>query len=176
MRILALPLAAILVAVAIPARADDCPPGSKNRSENGFEWCEPTVCETDSQCGANEVCRPIAFCMQVGSLAPDAATMGDAGKRLIVTQRCAPDKKCPGTTTCLELGRCLSTSAAEKMGLLNAPSASASAAPAGGEAKKSSCGCEVPGSTPTGSLASVLAIALGAAIKIRRTSRARRNP
>src|SRR5688572_33464475 len=116
MRTIALPLAALVVAFALPARADDCPPGSKSRSENGFDWCEPTVCKDDGNCGANEVCRPIAFCMQVGSLAQDAATMGEAGQRLVVTQRCAPDKKCPGTTTCSEMGRCLSKTQAEKAG------------------------------------------------------------
>lgn len=170
------PFVAFALAIALPARAaDDCPPGSVHKSENAFEWCEPTVCQSDSQCGGpNEVCRPVAFCMQVGTLTQDAASMGEAGQRLVVTQRCAPDKKCPGTTTCSEMGRCLSKTAAEKMGLLTASAASSSATPAGGDAKKSSCGCDVPGRA-TGSLAFGFAIALGLAITARRTRRSPRS-
>ena len=173
-RLLSLTLVGLSLTLAAPAAAiTDCPPGSIPRSENGFDWCEPTVCQTDGQCSPNEVCRPIALCMQVGAIAQDAATLGEAGKRLVVTQRCAPDKKCPDTTTCSDMGRCITKTAAEKMGLLNAPAASASAAP-GGEAKKSSCGCDVPG-TALGSFGFVASLAAIAGVTARRMRRSRRS-
>lgn len=63
-------LAALLSTTA--ARASDCPPGSVEKTEDGFTWCEPTVCANDGQCKPNEVCRSVGLCMEVGTLA-DAA-------------------------------------------------------------------------------------------------------
>jgi hypothetical protein len=152
------------------ASADDCPPGSVFRTENGFTWCEPTVCSKEAPCKENEVCRPIALCMEVGTLA-DAGT-GDGGKRLVVTQRCVAGsepgdpKTCPQKQVCSDMNRCISKTVAEKLGLLDAP-ATPSATPTGssGEAKKSSCGCDVIGSRSetNGAIAlGLLAVGLGA--------------
>ncbi len=142
------PLLAVgLLLSTATARADeDCPPGSVHKTENGFTWCEPTVCTNDGQCGPNEVCRRVGLCMEIGTLA-DAASE-DAGKRLVVTQRCAPDKTCPQKQTCSDLSRCVSKAAAEKMGILHVESApSATAAPGSAvEPKKSACSCDVVGS------------------------------
>ncbi|MCW5838156.1 MAG: hypothetical protein KIS78_37540 [Labilithrix sp.] len=152
------------------ARAeDDCPPGSVHKTEDGFTWCEPTVCTNDGQCKPNEVCRPVSLCLQVGALA-DAASE-DAGQRLVVTQRCVagrvPDepKSCPQKQTCSEMSRCVTKAAAEKMGLLATSAPSAPADAGGAEAKKSSCGCDVVGGrTPRAeALAGACAIALLAA-------------
>lgn len=134
----ALLVASILLAStpALAAAPADCPPGSTPREEDGFGWCQPTVCQTDEQCGGGHVCRPVAFCLQVGSVGK-----GDGGQRLVVTQRCAPDKTCPQTTTCSDLGRCLSKDVAAKMGVLEKPAHAAPAAPP----SKSSCGCEAVG-------------------------------
>jgi hypothetical protein len=164
--------AAALVLVASAARADDCPPGSVFKSQEGFSWCEPTVCTNDGQCSPAEVCRPVPLCMQVGTVQSDAAALGDASKRLVVTQRCAPDKTCPQTTICSDLGRCVSKAAAEKMGILGA-APSAAPAPGGGgtTANKSACGCDVPGSTPGGSRALAL---LGASVAVSVLARAAR--
>jgi hypothetical protein len=123
---------------------DDCPPGSVHKSQDGFTWCEPTVCNDDGQCNPNEVCRPVGLCMEVGTLSSNPNA--DGGKRLVVTQRCAPDKRCPQKQTCSEMGRCVTRTAAEKMGLLVTASPAPSAE-AGGTAKKSSCGCDVVGSS-----------------------------
>jgi hypothetical protein len=164
---------AVTIAIALPSFAIDCPPGSIAKSEGGFDWCEPTVCLNDGQCSPGDVCRPIAFCMQVGTVQPDAAALGDAGKRLVVTQRCAPDKKCPGTTTCLEMGRCLSKSTAEKIGLLDSAPAPSSSAPTGEPAKKSSCGCDVPGNGQRGSVAIASLVGVGLVITVRRKRRSR---
>jgi len=143
MRFSAVVLSALFV-LSLPrlARADDCPPGSIYKTVEGYSWCEPTVCMNDGQCKPDEVCRPVPLCMQVGTLTADAATLAEAGQRLVATQRCAPDKTCPQTTICSDLGRCLSRPAADKMGLLAAPAASAGGDPA---TKKSACGCRVPG-------------------------------
>jgi MYXO-CTERM domain-containing protein len=154
---------------AARARAeDDCPPGSVYRTQDGYSFCEPTVCDNDGQCNpATEVCRPIALCMQVGTLDPKKTTLqGDAGQRLVVTQRCAPDKTCPQTTVCSDKGRCVSKAVAEKMGILTVSSATQSQKPASGSEKRS-CGCRVVGGgngdTTAGFLASagVAAIAIG---------------
>jgi hypothetical protein len=145
------------------ARAqEDCPPGSVHKAQDGFTWCEPTVCENDSQCTGGEVCRPVALCVQVGTV-----TKGDTGQRLVVTQRCAPDKKCPATTVCSDMGRCVPKAVAEKMGLTNAPAASASAAPSGTAAKKS-CGCDVPGAKAPGTSTGIAAFFACAIVAIRR--------
>jgi MYXO-CTERM domain-containing protein len=167
---LALSSFAVALAITAPVFALDCPPGSIAKSEGGFDWCEPSVCQNDGQCSPSEVCRPVALCMQVGSLQQDAATLGQAGKRLVVTQRCAPDKKCPDTTTCSEMGRCLGKATAEKMGLLNSAPAPSSSAPTGDASKKSSCGCDVPGTT-NGSLAFASVIGVGLVITVRRRRR-----
>lgn len=160
-------LASLLL--ASPAYAlDDCPPGSVQKSQDGFTWCEPTVCSNDGQCNPNEVCRPVGLCMQVGTLS--TAPGGDGGQRLVVTQRCAPDKTCPQKQTCSDLNRCVSKAAAEKMGLLGA--ASAAPAPGGSEPKKSSCGCDVVGAQHEGAiLFAVGSLVVFAARRRRRTGR-----
>ena len=151
------------------ARAEeDCPPGSVHKTQDSFSWCEPTVCTNDGQCKANEVCRPVGLCLEVGTLA-DAAT-GDGPKRLVVTQRCAPDKTCPQKQTCSDMSRCITKAAAEKMGVLNVATA-ASAAPDSQGAAKKSCGCDVVGRrvTGTGGVAFGLALSL-LALRRRRIS------
>lgn len=161
------------------ARADnDCPPGSIQMSEDGFTWCQPSVCSNEVPCKANEVCRPIALCMEIGSLS--AAGARDGGKRLVVTQRCVAGelpgdpKTCPQKQTCSDMNRCVSKAVAEKLGLLDvpgSPSAKPSAGPTSGEAKKSSCGCDVVGASQgrSGALAFGLAISLLAARRRRRS-------
>ena len=154
-------------AVAPSARAEgDCPPGSLHKAQDGFTWCEPTVCETDAQCGPGEVCRSVALCVQVGRVDPARAALSDGGERLVATQRCAPDKTCPQTTVCSEMKRCLERSDAEKMGLLaTAPSTSSGEAPATGG--KKSCGCAAPGAARV-SWGSVLGATLLALVAARR--------
>lgn len=165
MRPLLLPLSCLAVSAVLvgsPARAaDDCPPGSVSRSQDGYTWCEPTVCENDGQCKPNEVCRRVPLCMQIGTLTADAAVLEDAGKRLVVTQRCAPDKTCPQTTVCSDMTRCLPTTDADRMGLLT----SSSAAPSNGvptASDKKSCGCHAVGSStgPTNLLAAAIALSM----------------
>lgn len=158
------------------AYADDCPAGSKMKSENGFSWCEPSVCLNDTNCSPAEVCRPVPLCVEVGKLDERNSTK-DAAQRLVATQRCAPDETCPSTQTCSKMSRCVSKAQADKMGMATAPGASASsAAPAGGEAKKSSCGCLVVG-THGSDGAALLGLALAAvAIGSRRIHRTRREP
>lgn len=154
------------------ARAEgDCPPGSVHKSEDGFSWCEPTVCTNDGQCGPNEVCRKVGLCMEVGTLANAASV--DAGKRLVVTQRCAPDKTCPQTQTCSDLTRCVSRSDAQKMGILHLEAApSATAAPGSAvEPKKSACDCNAVGASH-GSAGAALAGA-GAVVVVLRQRRRR---
>lgn len=158
-----------VVLVGSPAHAaDDCPPGSVYKSQDGYTWCEPTVCENDGQCKPNEVCRPVPLCMQVGTLSAGAPTLGDAGKRLVVTQRCAPDKTCPQTTVCSDMSRCLAKTDADKMGLLTSSSASPASSVATG-AEKKSCGCHAVGSKTSN--AGVLALAFAASMLAARRRR-----
>ncbi|HVH43450.1 MAG TPA: hypothetical protein VM925_13945 [Labilithrix sp.] len=156
------------------ARADeDCPPGSVHKTQDSFSWCEPTVCTNDGQCKANEVCRPVGLCLEVGTLA-DAAT-GDGPKRLVVTQRCAPDKTCPQKQTCSDMSRCITKAAAEKIGVLNV-SAAPSATPDPQGAAKKSCGCDVVGRRDTGGAGAVgfgLALSFLARRRRRNVSRPR---
>lgn len=164
--------AALTVAPSLALAEDDCPAGSVHKSQEGFTWCEPTVCQNDGQCAPSEVCRPVGLCVQVGKLTADAATLGEAGQRLVATQRCAPDKTCPDTTVCSDMSRCVSKVDADKMGLLAAPTSSAAPTSAG-EAKKS-CGCHVPGAG--GRTAGALAAAALALVIARGRRRARRRP
>jgi MYXO-CTERM domain-containing protein len=170
------------VMLASSALADDCPPGSIFRNQDGYTFCEPTVCTNDGMCNPNEVCRPIPLCMQVGTLSADASALTDASKRLVVTQRCGPDKQCPQTTVCSDMSRCISKAQADKMGLLTvasaAPSSSSSSSTgtdAGG--KKSSCGCRTvgeindPSSTKLAAATAVLGLALLSRRRRRHTSR-----
>ncbi|MBX3188851.1 MAG: hypothetical protein KF819_17665 [Labilithrix sp.] len=151
------------------AQPDDCPPGSIPKSEGSAQWCEPSVCDSDAQCRAGEVCKPMPLCVQIGTIVPAGATTARAtGERLVATHRCGADKRCPDTTTCSEKSRCISRAQADKMGLL-APSAS-TASP---EPAKKSCGCRVPGGSSEGSIGIVLALAGGSlAIQMRRRRRA----
>jgi MYXO-CTERM domain-containing protein len=166
-------LAATLALAFAPAPAsaqqDQCPPGSTWKTKDGAGWCEPSVCDSDAQCSPGEICRPVPLCVEIGKLDPQTARMGgDAGTTLMARQRCGENKSCPQTTVCSEKDRCISKSTAEKMGLLAAPAASAgAAAPA---AKKSSCGCDVPG-VSSGEIA--VAVVAGLAL-IGATARRRR--
>lgn len=165
-RCLAVALLTLLVTTNT-ARADDCPAGSKFKTQDGYSFCEPTVCLNDGQCAPDEVCRPIGLCMQVGTL--DTKTgLTDAGQRLVVTQRCAPDKTCPQTTTCSEKERCISRVAADKMGLLTPPAANGATSTT--PEKKSSCGCEAVGSSG-GAGRGALAIAAAALVLLSRRRR-----
>lgn len=166
--------ASSLVTAATAAALEDCPPGSSSRSENGFTWCEPSVCANDGQCRPDEVCRPVALCMQVGKVETGGAALAKDGgaQRLVATQRCGPNKTCPDTTACSEMGRCLARTTADKMGLLAAPASSAgtSSAPAAGK----SCGCSTPGaSTPGGSAALAALAVLGLVVAARARGRER---
>jgi hypothetical protein len=137
-------VALVAFAPSIAHAADDCPAGSALKSEDGFSWCQPSVCLDDGNCGPSELCRSVPLCVEVGKL-DERQQAKDAAQRLVATQRCAPDETCPSTQTCSKMNRCVSKTQAERMGLLTAPAASGSAtAPAGGP-KKSSCGCSVPG-------------------------------
>ena len=164
---------ALLFSTSAAHAEDDCPPGSVHKTQDGFTFCEPTVCTNDGQCNSNEVCRKVGLCMEVGTLA-DAAT-DDAGKRLVVTQRCAPDKTCPQKQTCSDLTRCVSKSDAQKMGILHLEAApSATAAPGSAvEPKKSACDCNTVGAGSAG--AGGILTGLGALVLVtrRRRSRAR---
>ena len=157
-----------LVAFPLLARADDCPAGSRLKSEAGFSWCEPSVCQNDGNCSPSEVCRPVPLCVQVGKLDEQASTK-DAAQKLVATQRCAPDKTCPATTTCSDMTRCVSKADAEKMGMSSPPAASA-ASPAA-ETKKSSCGCTVAGGPGESRLGLGALAAIGLAVGSRRIQR-----
>jgi MYXO-CTERM domain-containing protein len=168
---LATALVSMLLLSASSARADDCPPGSKLKTEEGFSWCEPSVCTTDITCGPGEVCAPYPLCVQVGTTKQGAA-LGDAGKRLVATQRCGPDNECPDTTVCSNLSRCVAKVIVErnspKPATTPPPSkpggdVATSSASAGDETKKSSCGCHVPGAAsplPFASAPALLAVVL----------------
>jgi len=184
--LLSLLAATSILLTALPAMADDCPPGSLFKNQDGFSFCEPTVCVNDGMCNPNEVCRPVPLCMQVGALTTDASSQSvDASKRLVVTQRCGPDKQCPQSTVCSDMSRCITKAQADKMGLLNAgssgagtpgtsPAASSSAAPTeGAAAKKSACGCEVVGSPARGFEAGLSVAALAAMLLLRKRRIAR---
>ena len=159
------------------AWADDCPAGSKLKTEGGFSWCEPSVCLNDGNCSPSEVCRPVPLCVEVGKLEPGtprSPRSEDAAQKLVATQRCAPDETCPSTQTCSKMSRCVSKAQAEKMGMaLPPPGATASHE---AEPKKSACGCSVVGS-PGGDVMAFAGLALAAAaIGSRRIHRGRRDP
>lgn len=158
---------ALLCSPAARAQQDQCPPGSTWKAREGAGWCEPSVCDSDAQCSAGEVCRPLPLCVEVGKLDPKAP--GDAGAALMARQRCGENKSCPQSTVCSDKSRCISKAQADKMGLLTAPAGSASAAPNGG-AKKSACGCTVPGSAP-GTTGLFALACVGALVVIARRAR-----
>lgn len=169
-------------ASAQPALAaqDDCPPGSVEKSEDGYTWCEPSVCADDAHCSPGYVCVPMALCMEVGVLSKAGAP--DGGSRLVARQICA-EGTCPQKQTCSDLKRCLQRSVAERMKKLPAPAPAASSPPApsgsstelsappppGGDVKR--CGCRVVGA-PSPSGASLALAALAAVtIALRRRRR-----
>jgi hypothetical protein len=153
--------------VTVSAFAEiDCPVGTKKKSEGPNDWCEPTVCLTDAQCGAGEVCKTVPLCVEIGTL-KGTTEHADGGQRLMARQRCGPDRSCPASTSCLDGNRCISTSDADKMGLLApAPSASPSAPAASGK----KCGCRLVGapSPARGALFAAAAVALAIGARRRR--------
>lgn len=160
---------AVLAVVSVSSIASaeiECPPGTTRKSDGPDVWCEPSVCSTDAQCGAGEVCKAVPLCVEIGQ---KKSAAGDAGQLLMARQKCGPDKGCPASTTCLTGTRCLARVEAEKMGLLDAPagSATAGASPSGG---KKACGCSTPGA-PAGGLGALAAAALAGAIAVRRRAR-----
>jgi MYXO-CTERM domain-containing protein len=129
-----------LTAASGPVRAEDtCPLGSTEKTEDGFTWCEPSVCDSRTTCPTGSVCRPVPLCVEIGSIA--VRGKGDGGSRLLVRQRCGVNKSCPPNTACSERDRCITTAQADKAGLLTV--AEAGTAPA--EAPKKACGCSTPG-------------------------------
>lgn len=162
-----------VMALAGVARAEDqCPVGSTERTEAGFTWCEPSVCDADNQCATGSICRHIPLCVEVGAL--DAGKGDAGGARLLARQRCGANKACPQNTTCSEKSRCMTPAQADKAGLntKSGPSAAASAAGATtNEPPKKACGCDVPG-TRGGELAGGVLAMLGlVAIGARRRAR-----
>ncbi len=170
--VLLLPPVMAISTVSRVARAEDqCPLGSAEKTETGFTWCEPSVCDADNQCATGSLCRPVPLCVEVGAL--DAGKPSAGGARLLARQRCGVNKSCPQNTTCSDKSRCITPSQADKAGLLTpaAAGASASASPGAGEAPKKACGCDVPG-THGGELAGGLLAVLGlAAVGTRRRTR-----
>jgi hypothetical protein len=131
-------VAALLLVTSTASAADtfvECPPGSTKKEEGTYSWCQPTVCDNDTQCTPN-VCRSAGLCMQVGSLNKPGEP--DGGARLIATQICQEDKQCPTQQTCSVMKRCLTQAQADKMAA-NAPATTTE------PPKKSSCGCSVIG-------------------------------
>jgi hypothetical protein len=166
-------LASVCIVTFSPiARAqEECPLGSTPKSENGQTWCEPSVCDTDTQCPTGSICRPVPLCVEIGALDQAPGTKSDAGQRLLVRQRCGADKTCPQRTTCSEKSRCITRAQADKAGLLTPSAAGSAAAGATGEPPKKACGCHVPG-TSGGDLAGAGLGMLGAlAIVARRRTR-----
>lgn len=172
-----LSFASAMLAAGAASALDDCPPGSRSKSEDGFSWCEPTVCANDAQCGPNMTCRPLGLCMEVGHIADAGAKTTDASSRLVVTQVCAPDRSCPQLQTCSVIGRCISMNEAQRMGVLGTPAASSSTGTAlpGGEAapKKSGCGCDVVGASSSDRRGLFAALGLAGAVAVVSGRRAR---
>src|SRR5262245_3145440 len=68
---------ALVLSSAQTAHADspsDCPPGATLKTSGAFSWCEPTLCDNDTQCGANELCRAVALCVEIGKLPPGSSS------------------------------------------------------------------------------------------------------
>lgn len=159
------------------ARADECPIGSVEKTEDGQTWCEPTVCEADNQCPTGSICRPVPLCVEVGTLDAKPGAKTDAGAKLLARQRCGADKACPQNTTCSEKSRCITRAQADKAGLLTGSAASGAATSDGGsaassEAPKKACGCDVVGmrggELGAGALAAAGALAIAARRRRRR--------
>lgn len=168
MKTRAIALVSLFFALSCPRLAlaleapTDCPPGSVGKVSGAFAFCEPSVCIHDGNCAPGEVCRNVPLCVEVGTLA-DSGQKGE--DRLMATQRCGAGGSCPSSQTCSTKDRCLSKEKAQKLGLLETPAAAASSSSAASapEAKKSSCGCDVPGATTEGRAPFQLAL-VGAAI------------
>jgi MYXO-CTERM domain-containing protein len=134
---------------------DDCPIGSVQKKESGETWCEPTVCDTDTNCATGLICRPIPLCVEIGVLDPKATgEKAEAGTKLLVRQRCGEGKSCPQQTTCSEKGRCITLAQADRAGLNGPATAPAKDAP---PAKKS-CGCDVVGTRGGENIGAALAL------------------
>ena len=156
-------LAAALFLIPTTALADgvDCPPGSVQKTAGKNTYCEPSVCSTDAQCQAGEVCKALPLCVEIG-------TEKD-GKLLMARQRCGIDRACPASTNCLDGMRCISKAVADK---LTAP---ASSAPSADPPAKKACGCRVAGaSSGTDSTWALAGLGLGVVLVGRRRSTRRR--
>lgn len=152
---------ALVLAMTGTASADDCPLGSTEKKENGVTWCEPSICQTDTQCPTGMLCKPVSLCVEIGTV--DKAA-GDAGNRLIARQRCGENQSCPQNTTCNTAGRCLSPTQASSLPVPASSAAAPTEAP-----KKSSCGCELAGSpTPFGGVLAAIAFGTFVARRKRR--------
>lgn len=155
---------------------EECPLGSTQKSEGGQTWCEPTVCDQDTNCPTGSVCRPVALCVEIGALEQAPGVKSDAGQRLLVRQRCGADKSCPQKTTCSDKGRCITRAQADKAGLTAAAGTgdAGAAAPAAAEPKKA-CGCHVPGTSGGEPFGAALAMLGVLAVGARRRTRSRRS-
>ena len=171
-------LAIALTAGAAHAQAqEDCPLGSVQKNESGQTWCEPTVCETDTNCPTGSICRPVPLCVEIGVLdtKPGAKPEAEAGTKLLVRQRCGAGNTCPQRTTCSDKSRCITRAQAEKAGLLTVGSGSSAAAPSTAtDPPKKACGCRTPGTRGGelggGALALLGALAIAARRRTRRVS------
>lgn len=166
---LSIGLSASLFAIAGGARAeDDCPLGSSQKTESGETWCEPSVCDTDTNCPTGMICRGVPLCVEIGVL----DVKKDGGQKLLARQRCGADKACPQKTTCSEKSRCITRAQADKAGLTSASGPSSAAPPATSDAPaKKACGCHAPGSAGGGPLGGALAVLGALVIGARRRAR-----
>ena len=170
---------AALASIAPSAMAqEECPLGSVQKTESGSTWCEPTVCETDTNCANGSICRPVALCVEVGVLDAPPGSPGtkpaEAGTKLLVRQRCGADKSCPQKTTCSDKGRCITRAQAEKAGLLTPPKPADPTAPPPDPPKKA-CGCGVIGARGDAFGGAAFALLGALAISARRRAARRRS-
>ncbi len=169
---------AVLATTGVARAEDLCPIGSSEKKEDGFTWCEPSICETDSTCPTGSLCRPVPLCVEVGQL--DAGKGDGGGARLMARQRCGEGSSCPQNTTCSAKGRCLTRAQADKAALMSATTTGSVSAPltapsaSPGEAPKKACGCDVPGTRRGGELAGGVLAMLGLVV-IGARRRARRS-
>lgn len=161
-------LAPIASADDLPPPPESCPPGSVGYSEHAGQWCVPTICAGEAECGSGEVCREVALCVVEEEYALGGNIPQDPPPRR--TRRVARgeciDGACPSGGECRRARRCAA-------GSDHAPAEEATPETSEEEASEdaSDGGCQVaPGPRPA-PLALLLSIVLAIAYVRERQAR-----
>lgn len=96
----------------VPPPPPDCPSGAAGATGHNGEWCRPTTCDTDDECGASyydkrpRVCRTQALCVAEVTETSHGRDPRQSITRSFAYAICKAGDSCV-TGTCVEAKRCV---------------------------------------------------------------------